>query len=79
MQISVFATDEERRAISYAFGLFMAEDVRKPISEFPYEIHCYWLSRGIQDFYANSYVISEAQMLEYLGRAEVRQQQMNRQ
>ena len=72
-----FVSDTERNEISYAFGLFMAEEVEKPLSEIPFPIHCYWLSRAIQDVYANSLIMTEAQIMEFLGRAEIRLQQIN--
>ena len=61
---TIFDTEEECEAISYAFGNDIGNNVRE--SKFPIQYH--WLLKGFRDAYEGSTELSQEQIMTYLQR-----------
>lgn len=61
-----FVSDSERDEISYLFGIYIGEELRKPLYESNETLHLCWLCKGFEDVYAETLSMSIHQMMNYL-------------
>lgn len=62
----VFKSDSERDEVSYMLGIFLGEEIRKPLYQGRETIHCYWLCKGFEDVYADATALNMHQMMEFM-------------
>lgn len=77
-KLKLYESEDERKNISYIFGAFSAEEVKNLCLESPVDFQCCWIEKGIQDGFTKKYIMTEVQMLEFLGRADIRLQQLQK-
>ena len=62
----LFDSDEERNQLSYAFGLYWGEEVKKSMVVGKDVIHYYWLCRAFEDVYNGKTALPIGKMIAFL-------------